>query len=165
MIQFISGDIVSDFKSEKINVLVHGCNCFHTMGAGLAKQVAKEFPAAYVSDVLTEYGDKEKLGSFSFHYVNLEKPLIVFNAYTQFSYGKKGTHASLAAIESCLADIHAFLNNAFPSKELIIGIPKIGCGLGGQLWENVLPIIEEEFSDSRFTIFIYGEKLLKQNHE
>lgn len=42
MIEYVNGDI---FKG-KDDVIVHGCNCFCNMGAGIALQVAKYYPEA-----------------------------------------------------------------------------------------------------------------------
>ena len=41
----VKGDLISIFKSGAGH-LIHGCNCFHTMGAGIARQIVREFPQA-----------------------------------------------------------------------------------------------------------------------
>ena len=37
--EFEKGDLLDLFYHKKIDILVHGCNCFNTMGAGIAKQI------------------------------------------------------------------------------------------------------------------------------
>lgn len=48
----VKGDLISIFKSGAGH-LIHGCNCFHTMGAGIARQIAQEFPQALETDKMT----------------------------------------------------------------------------------------------------------------
>ena len=47
------------------DVVIHGCNCFNTTGAGVAKQIKLQYPEAYQADKLTIKGDKGKLGSYT----------------------------------------------------------------------------------------------------
>lgn len=60
----VRGDLISIFKSGAGH-LIHGCNCFHTMGAGIARQIVREFPQALETDKMTAYGDPDKLGTLS----------------------------------------------------------------------------------------------------
>lgn len=60
----VRGDLISIFKSGTGH-LIHGCNCFHTMGAGIARQIAREFPQALETNKMTAYGDPDKLGTLS----------------------------------------------------------------------------------------------------
>ncbi|AUE22994.1 phosphatase [Citrobacter phage CF1 ERZ-2017] len=62
--QYIDGDIVKIFL-EGHNI-AHGCNCFHTMGAGVAGQLAKAYPPILAIDKSETFlGDTEKLGTFT----------------------------------------------------------------------------------------------------
>ena len=40
--KIINGDIIK--LAPEFDVVIHGCNCFHKMGAGVAKLIAKNFP-------------------------------------------------------------------------------------------------------------------------
>jgi len=86
MIRYEHGDI---FQGEE-DVIVHGCNCFCTFGAGIALQVAKHYPAAYLEDKKTVVGDRSKLGTFTAvtvpHHLIL-KDVTIVNAYTQYDMG------------------------------------------------------------------------------
>ena len=84
MIKEVWGDAVKMLKSKEIRVLAHGCNCFNTMGSGIAAEIAKFFPDAVISDKMTKYGDINKLGNIdivyiptinSQHYENCKKAL------------------------------------------------------------------------------------------
>ncbi|RYF46165.1 MAG: phosphatase, partial [Cytophagaceae bacterium] len=45
--QIEQGDLVQKAKVGEFDVIVHGCNCFCQMGAGIAKTIKQVFPAAY----------------------------------------------------------------------------------------------------------------------
>ena len=42
IVKYIKGDIVALFLQG--NIIAHGCNCFHTMGSGVAGQLARAYP-------------------------------------------------------------------------------------------------------------------------
>lgn len=168
MIEYIKGDLL---KSD-CDFIIHGCNCFHTMGSGIAAQIKKKYPEAYESDLKTPYGDVNKLGTYSFvettrsvqtfdsgqnfpwDYTIYE--ITIVNAYTQFNFGGppfytgvEGRHADYTAINEVLDDIF----NDFPNK--VMGMPKIGCGLGGGDWNVVSEIIERLSNKYDKTIKVY----------
>jgi len=103
MIVVVTGDLVKLTFSARWDVIVHGCNCFCTMGAGIAKQIKETFPIAYKADCSTTTGDRKKLGSYtsaSIKYPNPPNPphdLTIVNAYTQYKYGT-GMHVDYEAI-------------------------------------------------------------------
>jgi O-acetyl-ADP-ribose deacetylase (regulator of RNase III) len=167
-VKYIKGDLIKLAKEWRFDVIVHGCNCLHTMGAGIAAQIAKEFPEAYEADKKTEYKSKRKLGTYSFaripheHIVTLSlsaergltldpKFLTIVNAYTQYDLGSRYNPAPVDydAIRSVFRSI------AKDFAGLIVGIPKIGCGLAGGDWETVEEIINEECPDLDITCVEY----------
>ena len=81
------GDLIKLALDGEFDVIVHGCNCFCTMGAGIAKQIKNSFPIAYAADLETNKGDRSKLGTCSVAVVN---DLTVVNAYTQYSWKGSG---------------------------------------------------------------------------
>ena len=88
----MQGDLIALAKVGEFDVIVHGCNCFCTMGAGIAKGIRAAFPAAYDADLATTPGDRSKLGTCTFAQVESSgSPLVVVNAYTQFDYRGRGT--------------------------------------------------------------------------
>lgn len=42
----IRGNLLALARSGRFDVIVHGCNCRHAMGAGIAKQIKDSFPEA-----------------------------------------------------------------------------------------------------------------------
>jgi O-acetyl-ADP-ribose deacetylase (regulator of RNase III) len=61
----IKGDLIELAIDGEFDLIIHGCNCFCTMGAGIAKTIKQKFPEAYKADLETEKGDKSKLGEIS----------------------------------------------------------------------------------------------------
>lgn len=145
----LEGNIINLAEDKTFDVILQGCNCFHTMGSGLAKEIRERYPEAYFADRdNSKYGDPAKLGTFTYA-VCKRKDLsnfTIINCYTQFRYGKDGQtnrYVEYGAIRSCLIKIKEFV----VTKNAKIGIPLIGCGLAGGDWEVVKRIIEEEMGD------------------
>jgi O-acetyl-ADP-ribose deacetylase (regulator of RNase III) len=142
----IDGDLIALAKAGQFDVIVHGCNCFCTMGAGIAKLIKEEFPAAYTADLNTKKGCKDKLGSLSYTTVEFEgNTFTVVNAYTQYDYKGKGPKVDYDAIRKAFAQI----KDLFSTKR--IGFPAIGAGLAGGDWEKISIIIEEELEGEDFS--------------
>ena len=139
-IDTIEGDLITLFKEGKGH-LIHGCNCFHIMGGGIAAHIAKTFPNALEVDKMTNYGDKSKLGLYSvwWHRVGFDL-MYGINMYTQFN---PGPDAQYKAIH----DGFVRLNANFKGLEKPFLVPKIGCGIGGLTWGNVSEIINNVTPD------------------
>ncbi|MBU8850049.1 MAG: macro domain-containing protein, partial [Desulfobacterales bacterium] len=61
----LKGDLIQFALTGRFDVIIHGCNCFCSMGAGIAKMIRDNFPEAYQADLKTGMGDKKKLGTYS----------------------------------------------------------------------------------------------------
>ena len=48
--QTVRGDLFALGFAGEFDAIIHGCNCHNTMGAGIAKSVKQQFPAAYHAD-------------------------------------------------------------------------------------------------------------------
>lgn len=142
----IKGDLIKLALAGEFDLIVHGCNCFCTMGAGIAKGIKLQFPEAYAADLNTKYGDKDKLGTISWAKAKSYKgELIVVNAYTQFNFQGPPPLADYDAIRLAFAKI----KDQFPG--LRIGYPAIGAGLAGGDWQIISQIIEEELAGEDHT--------------
>ena len=137
----IKGDLIKLAQAGQFDVIIHGCNCFCTMGAGIAKTIKRVFPAAYQADLKTLKGDRSKLGTISWAEVkNENSTLIVVNGYTQFHWRGRGRKADYDAIRS----VFQAVKKQFSGKR--IGYPAIGAGLAGGDWSVIAAIIEEELA-------------------
>ena len=96
----IKGDLIKLAIKGDFDVIIHGCNCFCTMGAGIAKSIKTAFPEAYKADLETLKGDKEKLGNFSAANIKRNgQEITIVNAYTQYHYGGPGIKVDYNAIQ------------------------------------------------------------------
>jgi O-acetyl-ADP-ribose deacetylase (regulator of RNase III) len=145
----IKGDLIKLAKEGKFDVIIHGCNCFNTMGAGIAKTIAKEFPNAYVVDQKTAKGSIEKLGNISIAYIFDSNPYVI-NAYTQYKYSGP-CPVEYLAIDSCMKEVAKFLQETGNEKARI-GIPRIGAGLAGGDWDIISKIIDKRLGDYNLTL-------------
>lgn len=144
MIKNIKGDLVKMAKNKEVDVVIHQCNCFHTMGGGIAKTIKKVFPEAYKADLTTKYGDKEKMGSFSC--VNI-KNVLICNMYSQYHHGSDKIQTDYDSFRKGLQSISLFIKELEGEETMRIGLPRlIGCALAGGDWNVVEKIIEEELS-------------------
>ena len=142
----VKGDLIKLALKGKFDVIIHGCNCFCTMGAGIAKTIKQKFPEAYQVDLETSSGDQSKLGTISFAEINLEQgKLIVVNGYTQFHWKGRGVKADYDAIRN----VFKAVKNNF--SRLRIGYPAIGAGLARGNWKIISEIIEEELEGENHT--------------
>ena len=134
----VKGDLIKAFKLDKFDGIVHGCNCFCNMGAGIAKTISKEFPVALEADKTTLRGDDSKLGSYTIAETEFGN---IINAYTQYHYGFGKVNCDYDAI----LKVFTTLNKEYKGKT--IGIPLIGCGLAGGDWSIVEKLINESTPD------------------
>ncbi len=152
--QEIEGDLIELAKNGSFDVIAHGCNCFCTMGAGIAVPMKKNFMCGtFPMEDPSRRGDISKLGQIEYKY-SWTHNLWVVNAYTQYRYGrnhKDGDEVPVdyEAIRSCMKKI----NTQFAGKH--VGLPKIGAGLAGGDWEKIKTIIQEELTSVYATIIIY----------
>jgi O-acetyl-ADP-ribose deacetylase (regulator of RNase III) len=156
----INGDLIKLALEGKFDVIAHGCNCFCTMGAGIAPQMAKAFGCdKYPMEKSSLKGDINKLGCIDWKEyegfdLKSEYILYVINAYTQYGFGSNhsnGTQTPLdyEALTLCMRKI----NHVFKGQH--IGLPQIGCGLAGGNWFVVKQIIQTELKDCDVTVVIF----------
>lgn len=148
----IKGDLVKLAAAGRFNVIVHGCNCFNTMGAGVALQIANRFPEARYVDSITNYGDRRKLGTASIATVrgDVEDALIIVNGYTQ--YGTASASGERVVDYQAVYNVFAYTvyNLACIAPKMRIGIPMIGAGLAGGDWSVLKYEIESAMDLSGF---------------
>lgn len=146
----IKGDLLALAQKGKFDLIVHGCNCFCAMGAGIAKSIKQMFPEAYEADVKTVKGDKTKLGEISWAEITSNAgKLIIVNGYTQFDWKGSGQKADYEAIRSVFRKIKSRFSG------LRIGYPAIGAGLAGGDWNIISKIIDEELENENHTYVEY----------
>ena len=134
-------DLVQCFKQGDFDAIAHGCNCFNTMGAGIALTIKNEFPEAYAADAETFKGHRGKLGTYTSVRTTSG---VIYNAYTQYTYWDETDMLSYDAVRLVFERI----NKDMKSKGITrLGIPRIGAARAGGDWGVVLSIIEEVCTD------------------
>lgn len=158
----LSGDLVQMADKGQFDLIVHGCNCFCTMGAGIALTIKNNWIEAYNADLKTAKGDANKLGSYSSVIVDTKankKSLTIINMYTQYDIGY-----SLDGIPpvdyTAIHDGFFHLNKQYKDKrrdgkKLKVGIPYIGAGLAGGDWEAIERLINVAAPDLDITLVKY----------
>jgi O-acetyl-ADP-ribose deacetylase (regulator of RNase III) len=130
----VKGDLLDMGKNNEFDIILHGCNCFNTMGAGIAYQIANRFPDARLADDETVRGDPGKLGTYT---IGMDGRLVILNCYTQYSTSSNGEDVfEYTAFTRVLSKIaHRF-------GKWRIGLPLIGMGLAGGDKERIMSILE-----------------------
>ena len=154
----IKGDLIEMALEGHFDVITHGCNCFCTMGAGIAPQIKEAFPDAWQADSGTRRGDIMKLGCYTYADIEIKDRgwLTVVNSYTQYNYGRNHEDGDEKPIDyDALRLALRKINKNYSKKS--IGLPKIGAGLAGGDWKLIKSKIEIELKDMDVTIVHYNK--------
>jgi O-acetyl-ADP-ribose deacetylase (regulator of RNase III) len=136
------GNLLDLAEAGEFDVIVQGCNCFNTMGGGIAREIRERYSEAAIADDRTEKGDYTKLGNWTECEVGEKNRFTILNCYTQYNMSR-GTdvfeYTAFALILQKLLHFHG-------TKRL--GFPYIGMGLAGGDKETIMTMIEEFANDS-----------------
>lgn len=141
------------FDADDLDALAHGVNCKGVMGAGIAKEFARRWP-----DMLVCYrkactlnglavGDVLKLGGFLAFQT---EDRLIYNLATQ---DRPGPDAKLRYVAQGVAGM---LNDAEDNGIKRIGMPRIGCGIGGLEWVEVRMIVELLAIESSVEVVVFS---------
>lgn len=152
--KYVKGDLLDLTEQGMFDVAVQGCNCFCTMGSGIARSIRNRWPEAYNADLRTPRGARFKLGVYSKAFLERNShTFIVINAYTQYDYR---FHDGVAPVDyNAIRSVFKKLAKDFPGKALRFGIPKIGAGLAGGDWDIIEKIIDEEMEGRDITCVLF----------
>lgn len=162
------GNLLDAAVMGDVSIIMHGANCFHKMGSGIAGEIARRFPQIPDRDRRTVYGAPGKLGDFSLaavtqenipavqpragwvdkperFLVTLDKPFQCINLYTQFTPGPD-------FIASIFPNAINHINEVFAGDT--IGLPLIGCGIGGGDWEAVMNTLLTDGKDVNWAVYV-----------
>lgn len=164
----IKGDLIKLAINGNFDVICHGVNCYATMGAGIAPQMAKAFGCdKFPLERQQHRGDYNKLGQIDWK-VNtytggtdefnfFEFDLAVVNIYSQYGFGLNHDGGTARPIDyDALRLGLRKINHQFKGRH--VGLPQIGCGLAGGDFNIVSKIIQEELKDCKVTVVIYDKE-------
>jgi O-acetyl-ADP-ribose deacetylase (regulator of RNase III) len=127
--------VTKDITTVTNGIVAHGTNCKGLMGAGVAFAIRRKWKKAYneYNSLCKHYAmnTKEMLGMTQI--VQVSADITVANCFTQDAYGNDGK--VYADIEAVLESIESVLVYA-SLHDLPIYLPKIGCGLGGLVFDS-----------------------------
>lgn len=143
MIEERIGDL---FAQEDLKALAHGCNCAGAMGKGIAVGFKERYPQMY--KLYQSFCKAGAVPGEVFPYYDRDTDVVIYNLMTQRHWT---TPATLEAIEDSIATMMTMLQDIRIKK---VGMPKIGCGLGGLDWKDVLPVLESHSNGYDITIVV-----------
>lgn len=150
----VKGDAIElFFKSTTDAAVLHGANCQRLMGAGFALQVKNQISPLYYMDQYDARNATQRFGSYSATVIGEVKGKIKVgvNLYTQFNPGANFDITALRnSLKSFRFSIPKEKRNGFT-----LYLPKIGCGIGGGDWKEVLPVIKKELVEFNVVVVEY----------
>lgn len=155
MLKEVKGNLLDMFDEGKFDYIIHGCNCFSTLGegkaSGIAGQIGERYIEAKAADITSgRKGDWNKLGEHTLAETDHGK---IINLYTQY---RPGRHFEYSALVSGLERIQWLFDEKEEATR--IGLPLIGCGIGGGDWNIIKQIIEDYLGDYDVTIVHYVQE-------
>lgn len=149
MIETRIGNLLED---DKVNVIIHQCNCHHIMGGGIARKIAQIYPAAEEADRKTVKGDAQKLGTYSVASVDGK---YIINLYGQFDISSGERETSYDALARGFEAIERKIRNSADPEKYILGVPYgLGSDLARGSWTIVRAILEKTFAKSPVVLHI-----------
>lgn len=137
MLKHTKGNLLDLAEAGEFDVIVQGCNCFNTMGGGIAREIRERYPHVAEVDAATIRSDYNKLGNWtSAAVVTPTAGFEIINAYTQYNMSTGDDVFEYTAFAVVLQK----LNHLYGDKR--IGLPYIGMGLAGGKKEVIIPMIE-----------------------
>lgn len=151
------GDLIAMAEAGHLSGIVHGCNCMHAMGSGIAGQLARKYLEVPLADENgTKHGDFKKLGTYTIAKCrSIQDPSIVFdvhNLYTQKMPSYDGN--DVFEYEAFRLGCMKLLAQYEGVKGYKLGFPRIGAGLAGGDWEQIKQIIKDVFGKTKMQVFI-----------
>ena len=164
LIDVVKGMIARRTTDTNKIYVAHGCNCFGAMAAGFAAQVARHFPAAakadrvYAKQFKTDI-DKEigQLGTLSG--AEIGHGTVMFNLYSQLY---PGADFRLDAFERAFDEMMLILEESVSDDEVkpLLLMPRIGAGIGGGNWKEILAVITKYESVADIIVFDYKPAMI-----
>jgi O-acetyl-ADP-ribose deacetylase (regulator of RNase III) len=135
MLKRTKGNLLDLAEAGEFDIVVQGCNCFCTMGGGIAREIRERYPNVAYADDMTQTGDYNKLGNWTWDLAGPNE-FVLINAYTQYNMSTGEDVFEYSAFALILQK----LEHAYGDKR--IGLPYIGMGLAGGKKEVIIPLIE-----------------------
>ena len=141
MLKHEKGNLLDLAEQGEFDIVVQGCNCFNTMGGGIAREIRERYPDVAAVDTKTKKGDYNKLGNWSEHMAiarhrEPQSYFTIINAYTQYDMSTGEDVFEYDAFRLILQK----LAHTYPKGNF--GFPYIGMGLARGDSEAILSMLE-----------------------
>jgi O-acetyl-ADP-ribose deacetylase (regulator of RNase III) len=147
MLTYITGDLFT----TKRQLIAHGVNAKGVFGAGIAGQIAANFPHVKQAYLKAYREDFIKVGRVNY-VVGPGNPDWFANMVTQETYGRTGIHVDYHGLRKCLANVFWFAKTA----GIGVAMPKVGAGLGGGDWNFIEKIIQGLLAEHEVEVDVYS---------
>lgn len=134
MIEYVTGDLL---KSD-LRDIAHGCNTVGVMGAGIARVIAEAYP-----DVRSLYQRRCVRKEFV---LGSAFPVLMqdFGGYRMiWNLGTQREPGANATLWGIMLSFGNMFEQMVATEVREVGIPRIGCGIGGLKWDDVARTIEQ----------------------
>ncbi len=135
------GNLLDMAEAGEFDIVVQGCNCFNTMGGGLAREIRERYPVVASVDMETLRGDYNKLGTWTECDAGEKNRFTIINAYTQYNMSRGTDVFQYTAFQLILQKL------LFAYGDKRIGLPYIGMGLAGGDPDTIIPMIRDFAED------------------
>jgi O-acetyl-ADP-ribose deacetylase (regulator of RNase III) len=146
--KYVTGDLFATHLAHPFSGIAHGCNLLGSMGAGIAAQFKAAFPDMYTDYKMACARKVYKPGDVMWWPDDSDPPLEIFNMFTQ---DRPGPCAKLEWVEAAIQEL---IRQAEHMNLFSIGMPMIGCGIGG-LAENDVVYLLEKYASETVTLVIF----------
>ncbi|ABS05857.1 macro domain-containing protein [Kineococcus radiotolerans] len=131
--------VIGDLFDLGLPALGHGCNCVGSMRGGIAVEFRRRWPEMHAAyQALCAAGDLQPGEVFPW----VAEDVVVYNLATQ---QQSGADARLDAVER---SVRAALVDAETRRLGALGVPRLGAGIGGLVWAEVLDVLTAAVADS-----------------
>lgn len=124
-------EVTGDLFKLDLPAIGHGCNCHGVMGAGIAKEFKDRYPAMYQEYRVHCFSGRFSPGRMFPWKTGDTSPAYVLNLATQDFPGPD------AQYEFIWESVNFALSYCNERGIPRLGIPRLGCGIGGLDWEEV----------------------------
>ena len=137
------GNLLDLAEAGEFNIVVQGCNCFNTMGGGIAREIRERYPEVAKADAETIRGNYNKLGTWTEGYAwyNMRGDdadnFVIINAYTQYNMSTGEDVFEYIAFQLILQK----LAHIYPGGDF--GFPYIGMGLAMGDKDLIIQMLED----------------------
>lgn len=141
-VTLIDGDL---FKDNSADAIVNAVNCQGVMGGGIALAFKNRYPFYYY-----DYKTKCKYGRimmgrvdpYALYLKTADAPRMIFSFPTML---EPGTASELVWIDKAMADL---IHNCTFFGIRVVGMPALGCGIGGLNTQDVIDIAHKHFDNT-----------------